>query len=507
MRLSPVLLAITILAPPAAAQRPAPQSDSAGGKEAPLPVPKEDSSVTEHTIKIGGAAIPYRARASTMLLKNDKGEPVGSLYYTAYTRTDVKDAADRPITFAYNGGPGSSSAWLHMGAFGPRRIVLNDTSATPPPYRLADNPNSLIDVTDLVFIDPIGTGFSKPVGKGKGKDFWGVDEDARSLAQFILNYVSRNHRWLSPKYLLGESYGTTRSAVLVNRMQDQEHMDFNGVVLISSVLDFETLRFAQGHDISYALYLPSYAATAVYHHRISQPADLDAFLRQVRTFALGPYLTALTRAAPLPPDSLSAVVKQLAAYTGLPEDYLRKANLRVSLGMFMQELTRGDSVVTGRYDSRYTGPTTDLLAERSSYDPNYTAVAGPFTAAVNSYLRDELQYRTDDRYNILGGVDWNWNRGGRGGWNGATYVGSDLVNAMVSNPNLQVEIENGYYDMATPFLATEYTVDHLDLPARLRKNIGLKYYPAGHMMYLLEPALAKLKANVAAFIQKTDNVK
>lgn len=506
MRVLPVLIAFAILAAPAAAQRPASPGDSGGGKEPSLPVPKEDSSVTEHTIKIGGAVIPYRAWAGTMLLKDDKGEPQGSLYYTAYIRTDVKDPARRPITFAYNGGPGSSSAWLHMGAFGPRRVVTSDTASTPPPYRLEDNPNSLIDVTDVVFIDPIGTGFSKVVGKGKGKDFWGVDEDAKSLADFIVRYVSRNHRWLSPKYLLGESYGTTRSAVLVNRLQDREGMDFNGVVLISSVLDFETLRFATGHDISYALYLPSYAATAAYHHAIPQPPDLDAFLARVRTFAMGPYLDALNQGSSLTADQTSAVVKQLAAYTGLSEEYLRKANLRVSLGQFMEELTRSDSTITGRLDSRFKGPTTDLLAEYASYDPQSTAVTGAFTAAVNSYLRDELKYTTEDRYNVIGGVDWNWERGGRG-WAGATYVGSDLVNAMVSNPGLHVQIENGYYDMATPFLATEYTVDHLDMPARLRRNISLRYYEAGHMMYLLDPALTKLKNNIAEFIGATDNVK
>src|SRR5512144_2489342 len=281
-------------APAAAQAAPAAPGDSGSRREAaPSAVPREESSVTEHTIRIGGQTIAYRATAATILLRDDKDEPIGSLYYTAYTRTDAGDASRRPLAFIYNGGPGSASMWLHMGACGPRRVVTTDAAPTPPPpYQLVDNASSLIDVTDMVFIDPIGTGFSKPVGKGTGKDFWGVDEDARSLAQFVSQYVSRNGRWSSPKYLIGESYGTTRSAVLVNRLQ-RDGMTFNGVVLISSVLDFETLLFSPGHDLSYVLYLPSYAATAVYHKVIPAPANLDAFLTEVRRYAMGDYADAL----------------------------------------------------------------------------------------------------------------------------------------------------------------------------------------------------------------------
>ena len=439
-----------------------------------------------------------------MLLKNDKDEPIGSLYYTAYTRTDARDPSQRPIAFVYNGGPGSASAWLHMGAFGPRRIVTTDAAPTPPPpYQIVDNPNSLIDVTDLVFIDPIGTGFSKPVGKGTGKDFWGVDEDAKSLDQFISQYVSRTGRWASPKYLIGESYGTTRSAVLVNRLQ-RDGMAFNGVVLMSSVLDFETLMFADGHDISYVLYLPSYAATAVYHKVIPAPADLGAFLTEVRHYAMGEYADALAAGSTLPADRKAAVAKQLAAYTGLSEDYLLKADLRVNLRQYMAELQRARGLVTGRLDSRFTGPLPDLLTENAPGDPQSSAVSGAFTAAINAYLRGELKVETEDRYVLGGGVDWNWKRQGQRGWASTTYVGSDLAQALVANPNLRVEIENGLYDLATPFFATEYTVDHLEgLSPALRDHITLKYYDAGHMMYLLEPALVKLKQNVARFITNT----
>jgi carboxypeptidase C (cathepsin A) len=488
------------------AQQPAPH-DSGTRAAATAPTPKEDSSVTLHTIRLNGQTIAYRAMAATLLLKDDKGDTIGSLYYTAYTRTDARDPSQRPLAFVYNGGPGSASAWLHMGAFGPRRIVTTDAAPTPPPpYRLEDNANSLLDVTDLVFIDPIGTGFSKPAGKGTGKDFWGIDEDAKSLQQFVARYVSRTGRWNSPKYLIGESYGTTRSAVLVNRLQNNEGMDFNGVVLISSVLDFETLNFAPGHDVSYVLYLPSYAATAAYHHVIPQPVNLAAFLDTVRQYAAGPYAAALAKGSAIPAEERQAVLRQLAAYTGLGVDYLDKANLRVDLGQYMAELQRAHGLITGRLDARFTGPEVDLLRENAGSDPQSDAITGAFTAAINSYLRDELKYGGDQRYVVGGNLEWNWGREGSRGWRGTPYVGNDLAQAIVRNPNLRVEVENGYYDMATPFFATEYTMDHLGLRPDLRSHVTLKYYGAGHMMYLREPDLAQLKSNIAQFIGATSHV-
>jgi carboxypeptidase C (cathepsin A) len=508
-RTSVLLLLLAALAMPARAQQPAAAVPAAAPRDTasrPAPVPKEESAVTEHTIRLGGVLVPYRATAATMILKNDKDEPIGSLYYTAYTRTDVKDPSQRPLAFVYNGGPGSASAWLHLGAFGPRRIVTTDAGPTPPPpYQLVDNAGSLIDVTDMVFIDPIGTGFSTLVGKGTGKDFWGVDEDARSLADFVRQYVTKTGRWTSPKYLIGESYGTTRSAVLVNRPQQREGMTFNGVVLISSVLDFETLQFAPGRDLSYVLYLPSYAATAAYHKVIPAPANLEAFLADVRRYATGEYAAALALGARLPAEQKSAVAKRLSQYTGLAEDYLLKADLRVNLRQFMAELQRSRGAITGRLDSRFSGPMMDLLSENAEGDPQSAAVTGAFTAATNTYLRGELKFPGEARYSMGGGTgDWNWAREGRRGWASSTYVGSDLVQAFVTNPQLRVEIENGYYDLATPFVATEFTVDHLPgLSASLRNNIVLKYYEAGHMMYLYEPALAKLKDNVARFITGT----
>jgi len=479
--------------------------------------PREESSVTEHTIRIGGQTVSYKATAATMLLRDTAGAPIGSLYYTAYTRNDARDPSQRPLAFIYNGGPGSASMWLHMGAYGPRRIVTTEAAPTPPPpYQLVDNENTLLDVTDMVFIDPIGTGFSKPVGKGSGRDFWGVDQDARSVAEFIYQYVSRNGRWNSPKYLIGESYGTTRSAVLVNWLQSHYGMDYNGVVLMSSVLDFETLNFAPGHDVSYWLYLPSYAATAAYHRVIPQPANVAAYLDTARAWAMGPYQDALNKGSSLSTAERAGVLRQLSAYTGLSQEYLDRANLRVNLAQFNEELNRSKGMVAGRLDSRFLGPEFNLLSERSEYDPQSEAITSAFTTAINTYLRDELKFPAGDQVYVTGGAvqPWDWNRlpaggpgGGRGGFfRNSPYVGGDLANALIQNPHLRVEVENGYYDMATPFFATEYTMDHLGVNAELRSHVTLKYYDAGHMMYLHVPDLAKLKANIAAFIGGTSRV-
>jgi carboxypeptidase C (cathepsin A) len=316
--------------------------------------------------------------------------------------------------------------------------------------------------------------------------------------------VSRNGRWNSPKYLIGESYGTTRSAVLGNVLQRREGMDLNGIVLISAVLDFETLLFAPGHDLSYVLYLPSYAITAAYHGLIPKPANPDAVRDEVRQYALGPYAAALARGAALPTAERASVRRQLAAYTGLTEDYLERANLRVEAGQFRAELQRARGAVTARLDARYDGLMGDLLIESADYDPQSTAISGAYTAAINMYLRDELKYTADQRYTLGGGLggNWNWAREGARGWAGATYVGTDLAQALIANPHLRVEVENGSR-LATPFFAMEYAVDHLPIPADARSRITHKYYDAGHMMYTMETGLMALKANVAAFIQST----
>jgi len=493
---------------PAADARQRGEAQASDRTQAAAPVPDEQSSVTQHSIVVDGQTISYTATASTMHLTDDDGEVTGNLYYTAYTRDDV-DPATRPISFIYNGGPGSASVWLHMGAFGPKRVPVNESGPTPPPpYDLVDNPGTLIDVTDMVFVDPIGTGFSRVVGAGEGSDFWGIDEDAASLTQFISNYITRNRRWNSPKFLMGESYGTTRSAVLVNMLQNRAGMDFNGVVLISAVLDFETLLFAPGHDTSYVTYLPSYAITAAYHGAIPWPDDLEGWLDEVREFATGDYAHVLAQGASAPPAQVAAVRARLSQYTGLSEDYLQKANLRVNATQFRAELQRTQGMVTSRLDARFDGFTNELLAEGAGYDPQSTAITGAYTAAINRYLRDELGFETSETYRTGGGArGWNWNRGGGGGgWLSATYVASDLEQAMIRNPNLKVQVENGYYDLATPFFAMEWTTDHMNLPDELRGNIKHNYYEAGHMMYVHEEELMNLKRNIAAFVRMATEV-
>jgi carboxypeptidase C (cathepsin A) len=467
---------------------------------------KEDSSVTDHVLRIGAQSIPYRATIGSLTIKNAKGEPTGLLYYTAYVRTDSRDPGQRPIAFIYNGGPGSASVWLHMGAFGPRRVATKDAEYTPPPpYQLVDNANSLLDRTDMVFIDPIGTGFSHVVGKGEGKDFWGVDQDVSSIGQFINRYVTRSGRWNSPKFLIGESYGTFRSAALGNYLQSHDNMTINGIVLISSVLDLSTLTFPAGQDLGYILYLPSYAATAWYHKLVPDaPADLPAFLDEARAYATGPYSTALMQGSALPAQEKAAVAAKLARFTGLSVEYLLKADLRVSEGQFTAELQRSRGFITGRLDARFSGPTGDLLSEFAGSDPQSDAISGAYIAAFNTYVRDELKFSQPDRP-YLGssgeaGNAWEWRHGDP---TTAANVVGDLTQAILSNPNLHIEIENGYFDLATPFFATEYTMRHLGLSPKLAANITFKYYDAGHMMYVHDPDLGKLKASISAFIEKS----
>jgi carboxypeptidase C (cathepsin A) len=470
---------------------------------------KEESSVTEHSVKIGGQTIPYKATASTTLLKNEKGESTGLMYSAAYTRSDVKDLATRPVSFLYNGGPGSATMWLHMGAFGPRRVFTVDGTFTPPaPYKLVDNPESLLDKTDLVFIDAMGTGYSHAVCKAENKDFYGIDEDVEAFAQFIVTYLSRNDRWNSPKFLIGESYGTFRSAALGNYLQSHDTVHLNGIVLISSVLDLSSLTFAPGDDRPYIFYLPSYAATAWYHKVLKdRPADLPGFVEDARKFAQGEYATALFKGGELGSSEKAAVAKRVSYFTGLSEEYLDKADLRVNLSQFRAELQRSSRLTTGRIDARFTGYTYDLLEENAQGDPEGPAVGGAFTALVNSYNHDELKFGKDKVYHNTsgGGGSWNWIRkegGQRRFFPGAPNVDQDLAQAMIINPRLQVQVENGYFDLATPFFATEFTMEHLGLPPALQKNVRLDYYNAGHMMYLHDQDRVALRNQIAAFIDR-----
>jgi carboxypeptidase C (cathepsin A) len=468
---------------------------------------KEQSSVTQHTVRINGRTISYTATASMTLLKNDKSEPEALMYSTAYTENGIKDLSTRPITFLYNGGPGSASIWLHMGAWGPRRIVTGNAEPTPgPPYQMVDNDYSLLDKSDLVFIDPVGTGFSHAVGKAEDKDFWGVESDVKSLAQFIYVYLSRHNRWNSPKLLYGESYGTFRSVALANYLQEHDGIYINGIVLQSSVLDLGTLNFSMGEDYSYILYLPTYAAIAWHYNLVNNPpADLATFVDQVREFASTEYAHALFKGSRISDADKTKVAAQMAAYTGVDENYILKANLRVTRPQFRAELLRSRGLTIGYFDGRYSSPAYDLLEEDAESEPSFSAIVGAFTAAFNHYVRGELRFGKDMTYEVLPTApakQWKWEAATHTGegWPAAPNVGPDLVPALLNNAYLRVQVENGYFDLSTPFFATEYMMDHLLVPKEAYDRIHFKYYDAGHMMYLYIPSLAKLSANVRLFI-------
>ncbi|HEV7669234.1 MAG TPA: hypothetical protein VGS22_11955 [Thermoanaerobaculia bacterium] len=469
------------------------------------PTPKSEQSVTQHSLAIDGKAFAYTATAGTLIVRNGKDEPVASMGYTAYTKKDA-DLANRPITFAYNGGPGSSSIWLHMGALGPRRVVTVDSGPTPPPpYDVVDNPWSVIDKTDLVMIDPVGTGFSRAVGDAKDKDFWGVDQDIESISRFIKEYVSTNGRWRSPKFLLGESYGSTRSGGIAKYLETEVNMGLNGVILVSVALDIEAIFAWPGNDRPYPLILPSFAAVAAFHKALpNPPGELEPFLDEVRAFALGEYSAALAKGDRLSDPERDALAEKLHRYTGLSADFWKRAKFRVRESQFTQELLRGKGEVVGRLDARFLGRSYDQLAEEADYDPQSAAISAAFTSALFDYLHNDLKFGDGKTYNVSSdqaGRSWDWKH--NTGWFVPVPIpntGIDLGEAMVYNPNLRLLVLNGLYDLATPFFATESMIDHLGLPADLRSHVEMKYYPAGHMMYLHEPSLKAWKADIAAFI-------
>jgi carboxypeptidase C (cathepsin A) len=438
-------------------------------------------------------------------VRNEKDEPAASIGYVAYVQRGV-EAGRRPITFAFNGGPGSSSVWLHMGALGPRRIVIPDAGPSlPPPYQVVDNAYSLLDRSDLVMIDPVGTGLSRAVGEAKDKDFWGVDPDIESVSRFIAQYVDDNHRWGSPKYLLGESYGTTRAAGVVDYLQTRNSMAFNGVILISVALNFEAFFPLPGNDTSYPLLLPSLAATAWYHHALPRrPAQLEPFLAEVRAFALGEYASALLKGNALIDAERDAVAEKIHQLTGLSADFVKKANLRVRGSQFAQELKREGHLTLGVLDSRFTGPSFDLLGEDADYDPLSAAIGAPFTAAFLDYLHADLKFGQGRTYTILnekvGGVwDFRHRMPGLPFPNPLPNTASDLAHALGYNAGLRVLALSGYYDLATPFFATEWMMNHLPIEKTQQSRIQIRTFETGHMIYLNEPSLKQLKDALAAF--------
>ena len=440
-----------------------------------------------------------------------KDPAVAHMSYTYYSMASAH--GDRPITFLYNGGPGSSTMWLHMGSVGPKHVVTADhTSSGGPPYQLADNPYSLLDTTDLVFIDAPGTGFGTLTGNDAGKAFWGIDQDGQAFARFIQRFLTKYNRWNSPKYIFGESYGTTRSAVLSNILINEKNIGLNGVILLSQILYFDTDidTVTPGNDLPYELALPTYAATAFYHHKLpQQPAALEPFLQEVEAFAIGDYAHALSEGNALPDAEKQAVAEKLHGYTGLPVDYLRKANLRVIGGEFEHTLLGDDDTSTGRLDTRFASPSLDPLSQTTGYDPADSAVAPAYVALFNQYARDTLKYGADLTFKpsaySTAGFTWDWSRKGQHvSLPTATEVLTDLANAMKQNPSLHVMVNGGYYDLATPFYAAYYEDQHLPIPEKLKGNLEFDWYESGHMVYLHEDALHQLHDRVSAFIHKTE---
>ncbi|HYL06373.1 MAG TPA: peptidase S10 [Thermoanaerobaculia bacterium] len=470
--------------------------------------PEEKLVTTHHKARIGGREIAYTATAGTMLLKKDDGKVRATVYMTAYTRDGVSDVGHRPITFAYNGGPGSASAWLHMGAFGPRRVVMEDEGwAPPPPYQIADNNESLLDVTDLVFIDPVSTGFSRPAPGEDPASFHGVREDVESVGDFIREYIGRFERWGSPKFLAGESYGTTRSAGLSRYLQEKLNIYLNGIVLVSSILNFGTARFDVGNDLPYPLFLPTYTATAWYHKKLPadlQAGDLQQAVAEAERFAAGEYTLALTRGNDLGDAERHQVAKKLARYTGLSEAFLENANLRPTIFEFTKELLRSERLTVGRLDSRFKGVDRQAAGERFEFDPASAAFSGPFAAVFNNYVERELGFKSELNYELLTDKVRPWNY--RPYDNQYVNVAEDLRYAMAINPSLKVLVNNGYYDLATPFFATQYTFSHLGFDATYPSRVSMAFYHAGHMMYVRRADREELKANIARFIAGAANV-
>jgi carboxypeptidase C (cathepsin A) len=480
-------------------------------KPAETPKPLDQISVTQHRVTIGGQEIGYTVTCGTLVLKEEaekdgaaEGEkPKASVFFVAYTKDDVADRSTRPLTFSFNGGPGSSSVWLHLGLLGPKRVLMDEIGhPPPPPYRLVENQYSLLDVTDLVFIDPVGTGYSRMVQGEKTKEYHGFRRDIESVGEFIRLYTSRSMRWTSPKFLIGESYGTTRAAGLSGYLQERHGMFLNGIMLISSILEFSTARFGPGNDLPYILFLPTYTATAWYHRQLPddlQQKPLREVLNEVETFALGEYASALMKGAKLSENEAKGIVRKLARYTGLSREYIVRTQLRISIYRFVKELLREEGRTVGRLDSRFKGIDRDDAGEQFEFDPSYAAIQGPYTATLNQYVREELKFESDLPYEILSSLYQSWSY--KEFENSYVNVAETLRKAISMNPYLKVFVGNGYYDLATPYFATEYTFNHLGLDPTLHDNISMAYYEAGHMMYVHLESLRQMKEDLTRFIR------
>jgi carboxypeptidase C (cathepsin A) len=492
---------------------------------------KPEQQASKGSVTIGGNVINYDAYAGTLVVHpkgwddvpqnadpDPKNKPAeASMFYVAYFKADNK-GAPRPVTFLYNGGPGSSTVWLHMGAFGPKRVVTADDTHTPAaPYPVVNNEYSLLDVSDLVFVDAPGTGFSRLSGKDKEKAFYGVDQDAQAFADFISQFLAKYGRWNSPKYLFGESYGTTRSAVLANILETERDVDFNGVILLSQILNFtldsDVPEFNPGVDVAYQLVLPTFAASAWYHHKLPEThSDLASLLNEVEHFAMNDYARALQAGSSLTPDQHHAIAEKLHQYTGLPVAYIEKADLRINGGEFEKNLQDEGNLTTGRLDTRFSGPTFDPLSKEADYDPQSAAISSAYVSAFNDYVRKDLKFGENREYKPEVEVFkwWSFAHQAPGvpfAFPGATNVMLDLAVAMKYNPTLKVLLNAGYFDLATPFYQGIYEMQHLPIPAELQKNIEFKFYESGHMVYAHEASLKAIHDNVAAFILKSEGSK
>jgi carboxypeptidase C (cathepsin A) len=482
-------------------QTPAEQTQSAAQPPKPAAPLEEKTSRSEHVTHIAGQEIKYIATAGTMVLRKEDGTPTASMFYIAYTRDGVTDMARRPITFAFNGGPGSSSVWLHLGTLGPKRVLMQASGhPTPPPYKLVDNEYSILDVTDLVFIDPVTTGYSRPAPGTDARQFHGVNGDVSSVGEFIRLYTSRHGRWTSPKFLAGESYGTTRAANLSGYLQGEQGMNLNGIMLLSSVLYFGTISFDAGNDLPYILFLPTYTATAWYHKKLPKDlqGDMKKAVAEAQNFAAGEYSTALLKGDTLAAKDRTQIAQKLARYTGIPVAAIERNNLRLTSSRFRKELLRDQNRVIGRYDSRIVGIDEDPGADSPEYDPSYASVQGAFTATWNQYVRSELKFESDLPYEILTGRirPWSYDQF----QNRYVNVAETLANAMTQNKDLKVFVANGYFDLATPFFATEHTFSHMRLDPDVRRNVSMDFFDAGHMMYTHKPSLERVKADLTQFI-------
>ncbi|MES2734090.1 MAG: peptidase S10 [Bacteroidota bacterium] len=459
-------------------------------------------SITRHQITVNGKPLFYTATAGYTVVRDEEGKAKANIFFITYTKDNVNDPATRPLTFSFNGGPGSSSVWLHMGALGPRRVLMTDLGeALRPPYKVVDNEFTWLDETDLVFIDPVMTGYSRPAEGVDKKEFTGYEEDIRSIGEFIRLYSSRAGRWSSPKFIVGESYGTTRAAGLSGYLQDRHGLYLNGIVLISAILNFQTAVFESGNDLPFGLFLPTYTAMAWYHKKLSPEfTALKPLLEEVQQFAMNEYSLALAKGDRLTDTERKGIIDKLNRYTSLSKEYLDRSNLRIYANRFTKELLRAEKKTVGRLDGRFTGVDYDYVGETNEYDPSYnTAIYGPYTAAINDYLKRELQYSNDLAYEILTSRVWPWNYNNV--QNKYLNVAEILRQAMSKNPYLKVHICNGYYDMATPYFATDYTVNHLFLDKTLRPNISQTFYEAGHMMYIHKPSMIQLRKDISVFFR------